>query len=270
MVSLNTETTGTSNKGEIKSQTNKFNLIEFISNTKKLFSYAGSKESFKEHFEKLLKKEGTIEVDTYIEAFAGSLAALLINLQFVKAKKVVINDLNSKLINLYKQIQKNPEQVWKGYEMIEDIFESFIPNGSPRVRIYPKERRDEIRKCEEFYKYIRNHVNTGELDDVHASCVLWVLNHNFNGLYSENKKGHINVSFNWNTYGTKRDEIKKNIENLNKIFNSKETLFVFEELDVDPDPLIKLNEDPIIFVVYLSIPSFSYLLVDKLPSIYNS
>lgn len=120
MSTLNVTKTGTSIKGEIRSQSNESNLQVLVKNTNKLFSYSGSKEKFTPQFKEVLEKNGIIEVDTYIEAFAGSLASLLINLQFIKAKKVVINDFNERLINLYIWTQKDGNLIYEGFKMIED------------------------------------------------------------------------------------------------------------------------------------------------------
>ena len=233
MSTLNVTKTGTSIKGEIRSQSNESNLQVLVKNTNKLFSYSGSKEKFTPQFKEVLEKNGIIEVDTYIEAFAGSLASLLINLQFIKAKKVVINDFNERLINLYIWTQKDGNLIYEGFKMIEDEFQSFIPKNSPRVKAYPKDRRDEVKECVEFYKYIRTCMNKDELGDFKAAATLWTLHHNFNGIYREDKKGNFNNSFNWSTKKLNVEKIRKNIENLNKIFNSTETEFVFETLDVD-------------------------------------
>ena len=209
------------------------NILE-TTNKIKLFFYPGSKGQYLDTFKNVFDKNGSIEVGTYMEGFAGSLQSSLINLQYVKTNKVVLNDLNPKLINIYQQIQKNPELVWEGYKMIEDKFESLIPSHSPKIRVFPKDRRDEITELNQLYKYIRKYINNpqNELDWVHASCMLFILNHQFNGLYNENKKGEFNIAFNWSTLKVNINSIKESIFKLNKLFNS-EIEFVFETLDID-------------------------------------
>jgi DNA (cytosine-5)-methyltransferase 1 len=214
-------------------KTTTLNIVELVKNTRKLFSYSGSKEQFHNHFKEEFEKNGNekIEVGTYIEGFTGSLASLLIILQYVTPKKVVLNDLNKRLINLYTWIQKDPEKVWGNYEKLENKYQSLVGDFQ-KTRVYPKDNRDDIKDCENFYKHIRKHMNKDNFNDVNAACVLFTLNHQFNGLYNENKKGEFNVSFNWSTLDVNTQKIKENIFKLSELFNSQ-IEFVFETLDID-------------------------------------
>jgi DNA-cytosine methyltransferase len=205
------------------------NSVE-VFETIKLFAYAGSKYKFKNIFHSMIEKMGVKKVGTYIEPFAGSLASMFHNLEMIKADKIVINDFNPKLINLYKQIKDDPKRVYLAYKMIEDKFQSLIPEDSPRVRIYEKSNRDEISKLPTMFKYIRSILNDGIYDYANAAW-LFVMNHNFNGLYGENKKGDTNVSFNWSTKEINIEKIKRGIFNLSDFFNTHNV--VFENLDVD-------------------------------------
>lgn len=209
----------------------------------KLFSYTGSKQKYGTQFDKVLNKMNNgkkMNVKYYIEGFSGSLMSLFHNLKKVNCEYIVINDFNPKLINLYKQIKENPKLVIEGFKMIEEKFNSLVPKSSPKVRLFPKERRGEIRKNENFYKYIREQVNTIDLDYIHSSCLLFVLNHNFNGLYSENKKGGINTSFNWNTKPIDIEKIERNLYNLSQFFNTHNV--IFECLDID-SLVLKYNDN---------------------------
>lgn len=206
----------------------------------KAFAYAGSKERFYKSFQEIFKKANAkrmeaqkIKVETYIEGFSGSLASLFIILNFVDAKRIVINDINKRLINLYEMIKKDPDTVFKGFLMLEEKYQSLIPEGAPKVRFFPKERRDEIRECERFYKYIRTYINKNEFNMTHASAMLFILNHQFNGMYNENKKGAFNVSLNWSTKELNIEKIKRAVYGLHKLFNDNDTEFVFETLDID-------------------------------------
>ena len=197
----------------------------------KLFSYAGSKDKFKNHFHNTLNKIGVKKVGTYIEAFAGSLASMFHNLEKISADKIVINDFNIKIINLYKQIQQNPEQVFQAYKMIEDKYKSLIPKNAKRVQTYPKEKRDEVTHLSDFFKYMRTHLNRNDANYTNAATWLFIMNHNFKGMYNENKKGEANISFNWSTKDVNIERIRENIFNLSHLFNQNNV--VFENLDVD-------------------------------------
>ncbi len=197
----------------------------------KLFSYAGSKYSFKQQFHNVINKMGVKKVKVYIEAFAGSLASLFHNIELIQADKIVINDLNPKLINFYKQIKENPELVYLSFEMIEKKFHSLKPTKTKELRLYPKDKRDEITELPKFYKYIRTILNNNDFDYTNAASWLFVMNHNFNGLYNENKKGNMNIAFNWSTLKLDLEKTKESIFKLSDFFNTHNV--EFENLDVD-------------------------------------
>ena len=178
-----------------------------------------------------VQKDGKINVKYYIELFSVSLKSFDHNLKKVNPETIVINDKNDKFINFYTQIQKDPERVFEGYKMIEDKFNSLILEEIICTKLYPKNGRKEIEETEKLFYYIREYINTGELDYVHAACLLFLQNHGFNNNYIENKKGFVNVSFNWSTKPINLDKIKNYIYSLSQIFNSKKV--VFENLSVD-------------------------------------
>lgn len=207
---------------------------KLVKETGKLFSYSGSKERYKDSFKDLFEKNGCekVNVGTYIEGFSGSLASLLINLQYITPKKVVINDLNERLINLYKTIKEFPKELMNQYKRLEEKYKSFIPKESPKTRVFPNDRRKEIKKCEFMYKHIRKYINEDKFNITHAACMLFILNHQFNGLYNENKSGKFNVAFNWSTLDVDYKKIEENVYKLHILFNSQ-IEFVFETLDID-------------------------------------
>jgi site-specific DNA-cytosine methylase/site-specific DNA-adenine methylase len=207
------------------------NVVNTIGDMK-LFSYAGSKTKFKPKFHHTVEKMGANKVGIYIEAFAGSLASMFHNLELITADKIVINDVNKRLINLYIQIQNNPQNVFTVFEMIEDKFQSMILDEIPRKGFVPKKfRKKEFKGNRDFYNHIRSEFNNIQLDIYNAGMFLFIMNHNYNGKYNENKKGGFNISFNWKAGELKMDKIKTNLFNLSKFFNDNNV--VFESLDID-------------------------------------
>jgi len=106
MAILNTNT----NSSTMASNTNSLvpETSVAISEGLSLFNYAGSKKKFSKQFngihDYIFNQEdisSKVYVNTYIEAFAGSLASLVHNTQNIIASQYVINDLNGKLINIY-------------------------------------------------------------------------------------------------------------------------------------------------------------------------
>ena len=79
---------------------------------KPFLKWAGGKGQLLNKFEELYPQElikGQIEI--YIEPFVGGGAVLFNVLQNYKIKKVYINDINKKLINCYRCIKGDVEEV---------------------------------------------------------------------------------------------------------------------------------------------------------------
>lgn len=205
---------------------------EFTAQNTKLFTYAGSKLKFKKHFDKLHTTLGKkIKVKTYVEAFAGTLASLFHNLTHVKAEKYVINDFNKRVINLYKHIKENPELLFTKFEALENEFQRIIPEHLRHTRLVPKEVRQTLFKSNhEFYLEAKSLLNVISLDINHAALMLFLMQHNFRGLYQENSKGEYNSHFNWGAKCTNTDKIKESLFNLHYFFNANEV--IFENVDV--------------------------------------
>ncbi|MBM3291977.1 Dam family site-specific DNA-(adenine-N6)-methyltransferase, partial [Candidatus Bathyarchaeota archaeon] len=129
-----------------------------------ILKWAGGKRSLIPSIIKLLPKD--YPQKTYHEPFFGG-GALFFTLE---PKKGSINDINSRLINFYRVVRDQPE------ELIE------------QAQKYPYEK-------EAFYK-IREKYNTKEITQVEDAAITLYLNKSaFNGLYRVNSKGKFNVPF---------------------------------------------------------------------------
>ena len=197
----------------------------------KLFPYTGSKMKYDNHFNTIHEKIKIKKVDTYIEAFAGTLSSMFHNLQNIEARKIIINDINPMLINLYRQIKTNHQEVIESYKTLEQTFQDFIPEKLKGKNLI-RENREEIEHLKDFYYQSRKYFNKKELTAKNAGVMIFMLNHNFNGLYNEAKKtGNFNVSFNWNVRIIDIDSIVENINNLYKFFVKNNV--IIENMDVD-------------------------------------
>lgn len=133
---------------------------------------------------------------TYYEPFVGG-GALLLDSQ---PKKAVINDVNEQLINAYKAVKKNTEQV-----------------------IAAVSNFDAVTCDKEYYLKLRCRYNQKiakrELDAECAALMIWLNKHCFNGLYRVNARGFFNVPYNNKKSGASIDpESLVNISSyLNKI-----------------------------------------------------
>jgi len=198
----------------------------------KLFDYNGSKSKYYNHFETLHTKTKIKQVDTYIEAFGGTLSSLFHNLQNIKANRIIINDYNSRLINLYTQIKTNHNEVIEYFLLLENTFQDYIPTefkGKGLIKDKPL-REKYLGHLRDFYNNARNVFNENKLDINNASLFLFLMQHNFNGLYKETKKGNYNTCFNWTMKTINTDKIIENIMNLHNFFINNNV--IIENLDV--------------------------------------
>lgn len=118
--------------------------------------------------------------DTYVEPFVGGGAFLFHVLRTYPIKRAVINDLNERLINLYRVIKGNVEDLISCLREIEAQYRALD---------------DSDRKS--FYLRVRERFNdTAKSDQVTSASDFIFLNRTcFNGLYRENSKGAFNVPF---------------------------------------------------------------------------
>lgn len=199
----------------------------------KLFSYVGSKLKYKKHYDSLLAKLEKKEYKVYVEAFAGSLASLFHNLQHIKADKIVINDFNPKIINLYQQVKTNPEEVFEKYQILENEFNRIVPKfikDKYKSKTVKLEDRMHMTEAKRFFIEAREVYDNLELDTNHAALFVFIMKHCFSGNYTENKQGKLSTGFNWNSKEIDVENVKSAIMKLHEFFNSNDV--VFENIDV--------------------------------------
>lgn len=191
-----------------------------------LFNYIGGKTWLREHLrEKIQHNLNAKQIDTYIEPFAGGLGAFL-NIYDIlhthNIKRVILNDINSKLINFYKIVQTNPDDLIEEYLKLETLYSKTIPQEAYSLH----KTKDKIKikqfleKSNFFYKKIRNQFNSTQTELDNATHLLFLQNHCFNGVYRENSQGQYNTPFNWDSKIFNEDNIKTKILNVHKIFNT--------------------------------------------------
>lgn len=146
---------------------------------------------------------------TYYEPFLGG-GAMLFELQ---PDDVVINDINSELITMYKVIKENPKKLMS--ELRKKVKEH---NGhNPTSEYYLKQRS----------------LNVDELNSIEVATRFIYLNKTgFNGLYRVNSKGEFNVPFN------KKEEItistlcnQANINRMSTYFNEQQVDITNEDFE---------------------------------------
>jgi len=120
------------------------------------------------------------KIERYCEPFVGGGAVLLDILANFNPNEVFINDINSALINTYRQVQTNVESLI--FQLEEMQTEFWAADSESRRTIYAQNR-------ERFNSLINN-----KEDSVDKAALLIFLNKTcFNGLYRVNSKGLFNV-----------------------------------------------------------------------------
>ncbi|WP_243156420.1 DpnII family type II restriction endonuclease [Clostridium sp. C8-1-8] len=116
----------------------------------------------------------------YVEPFIGAGAVFFYLISNNCFDEYVINDINSKLINLYKVMRENCDELLGELRALK---EQYMTLG-------------EMEKKEQFYYEIRDEFNENESSCVRMGALFIFLNKTcFNGLYRENLKGNFNVPF---------------------------------------------------------------------------
>lgn len=146
---------------------------------KPFLKWAGGKGQLLDAFDKMFPQELVNEkIKTYIEPFVGGGAVLFYILQNYRIEKAYINDINKELINCYRCIKADVEEVIRRLEILENEYLS----SEDRAKYFYNVRE----------RYNQIHLN-GHFD--YEKCVDFIfLNHTcFNGLYRVNKEGKFNV-----------------------------------------------------------------------------
>lgn len=164
-----------------------------MSNMKPFVKWAGGKRQLLDRLQERLPDK----FNCYYEPFVGG-GALFLSLA---PRKAVINDVNIQLINVYKQLKRDPEPL-----------------------ITWIKRFDSIPCDKEYYYRMREHYNekikNQELDAECAALTIWINKHCFNGLYRVNSKGLFNVPYNNKKSGVSMDE--ENLRNIGTYLQSND------------------------------------------------
>jgi DNA adenine methylase len=151
-----------------------------FSEPKPFLKWAGGKTQLISSIESSLHPNILKEKFTYLEPFVGSGAIMfwMIN-NFPNMEKVVINDINSDLINTYRTIAKNPHELISVLKDLQSDFHSL-------------QDKEEEKKL--YYYQNRELYNTRGSDNTTQAALFIFLNRTcFNGLYRVNSKNRYNV-----------------------------------------------------------------------------
>ena len=147
---------------------------------KPFVKWVGGKGQLIEQLETLLPTDFDKWDDvTYIEPFVGGGAMLFYMLQqHPNIKHAIINDINIDLINCYRTVRDNVEQLIPALNNIQLQYYALPDMEAKR----------------EMFMSIRQRYNKKEADPIENTTMFFFLNRTcFNGLYRVNKKGLFNV-----------------------------------------------------------------------------
>lgn len=122
---------------------------------------------------------------TYIELFCGGGSSWLFVLQNYRPKRVIVNDINPNVINLWRCIQNYPIELCGELESIVSNYLYFDWDGRKKFFL-------DLRKSFNEKKDLLTGINT----DVRMAAEFLFLNKTcFNGLWRTNSKGEFNTPF---------------------------------------------------------------------------
>lgn len=121
------------------------------------------------------------EIDTYIEPFVGGGAVLFHVLQNYPIKKAYINDINKELINCYRCLQADVQQVIKALHKLEQEYSGCLSSSERDTYYYLVRMRYNAIKLNGHYDFEK----CADFIFLNRTC--------FNGLYRVNQNGEFNV-----------------------------------------------------------------------------
>ena len=165
--------------------------------------WAGGKGQLLEQLDTLLPNDFAQREDlVYVEPFVGGGAMLFhVLAKYPNIKRAIINDANSELIDAYKTIKTNPEELIRRLSKLQEEFGKCVT--------------EELQQ--DMYLKLRDKFNSRKSDALEMSSLFIFLNKTcFNGLYRVNSKGEFNVPFGKAKNPTICDA--DNIRTLNRVF----------------------------------------------------
>ena len=151
---------------------------------KPIIKWAGGKRRLLNEINNNLPSQNILDnIETYIEPFLGG-GSMLLNIvpKLPNVKKVYVNDINERLINLYKNVKYNIDELINILDEINDRFNSISDD----------------RLIEEYYYKIRKEFNEKSNYNTikNSAQFIFINKYCFNGVYRENSKGEFNMPFN--------------------------------------------------------------------------
>lgn len=149
--------------------------------------WAGGKSKLMNKIESVYNEDfiWNSEKYTYIEPFCGGGSSWLFVLQNYKPKRVIINDINPNVINLWKCIQNAPNKLC---EILDNIKSDYLVLGWD-------ERKEYFLNLRSAFNSNKHILIESNMDIRMAAEFLFLNKTCFNGLWRTNSKGDFNTPF---------------------------------------------------------------------------
>lgn len=197
-----------------------------------LFKYIGGKSWLKDELNNTVNAvlKTRSDIDTYVEPFAGGLGAFLGVAESLiqnNIKKVVLNDINVKLIQFYKNVYTQSDLLIEKYMQVENAYAATVP---AIFFTYDKKKDKELIKtalipASQFFNQIRTAFNVEQNSIMNSAYLLFLQTHCFNGIYRENSKGGYNTPYNWDARIITEEKTREKINNVLNVFNQFDIQF---------------------------------------------
>ena len=133
-------------------------------------------------------------MDNYHELFLGGGSVLFAVLSLQKQNKIIIKnkiyayDINSVLINVYKNIQNNKDKL---YELINLYIKEYDSIKETIINRNPSSIEEAKTSKESYYYWIRNKYNNIDKNTIECSALFMFINKTcFRGMYREGPNGY--------------------------------------------------------------------------------
>ena len=166
------------------SQCNQFRIV------KPILKWLGGKTQIID----IILNKTPIEINNYHEMFVGGGSILLGNLTLLKHKKISISgkifayDINQGLINMYKQIQTNKDELYDFIQLYITQYDKCPVKTD--INRNPLTLEDALKSKENYYYWMRNKFNNILKNTIEHAALFIVINKTtFRGMYREGPKG---------------------------------------------------------------------------------
>ena len=235
-----------------------FDSFSDDSDTKKFafIPYGGGKQKHKCIQQELLKellKNNPHHFKSYYEPFLGGFGSVYNSIQLILEygiKDIYLSDVNPSLVNIYRQVQKNPKQVQRHLSSID--LEYLKTSG----QLYPTSKED----GKKLFKKIHNEFTELEIkkrmNPRRAALFLYILHNTQGGMITFNIKTKLNTS----SFCFCENKLKQipliinKVEIFNKIFNLGNIKFSIKKYE----PVLKKIKNDTTSLILFDPPYVNY------------